>query len=474
MNLLDHLSEAVRSHNLLPAGTRLVVGVSGGTDSLALMHLLAALRQRLDFSIHVATLDHGLRGAAGADDARFVADTALAWGLEVTLGSIDVAALATENRTSTEAAARHARYDFLALVAREHDADRVAVAHHADDQVETILLHLLRGSGLSGLTGMSRSAPLPGHPDLTLIRPLLDVTHAELSAYCRQHNLLSRHDATNDDLTLLRNRLRRETIPYLRELSPQIERRMLQLGEIATLEGDFADSALHDAVQPHVTRAERRINLPRRVFAGLHPALQRRFVVWAAQQLGASQDVGYIHVTAAVELALNGQVGALAQLKGGVHLRIGYGMIFVEHESEPMSGDFPLLSAGVELPLAVPGETPISTDWLLRVSLNSEPDAAPVSVPDGGEIRLRARRMGDRFAPQGLNGGSKKLNEWLIDRKVPRHLRDHLPLLVVGESIAAVWWQTWHLAFNSPEASPSNRVIYVSLNKTYDGLDLKT
>jgi tRNA(Ile)-lysidine synthase len=183
------------------------------------------------------------------------------------------------------------------------------------------------------------------------------------------------------------------------------------------------------------------------------------------QHLGAAQDVGYIHVTAAVAIALNGQVGSVAQLKGGVHLRIGYGMIFVEYESEPMVGDYPLLSEGAELPLTIPGDNRISEDWLLHASLNPLPEAAPVLIPEGSTVLLRGRRTGDRFAPQGLNGSSKKLNAWLIDRKVPRHLRDHLPLLVVDDGIAAVWWQNWHLAFNSSEALQSTRVVYITLNR---------
>ncbi len=461
MNLQDRLLTAVRTHHLIPAGSRIVVGVSGGTDSLALMHLLAALRERLNCSLHVATLDHGLRGDAGADDVRFVADTAQAWGLEVTAGYVDVRALAHDQRLSTEAAARLARYDFLAAVAQEHGAERVAVAHHADDQVETILLHLLRGSSLSGLSGMSSSAPVPGHPELTLIRPLLGIHHSALSAYCRAHTLLSRHDTTNDDLTMLRNRLRRETIPYLRELSPQVERRLLQLGEIAALESEFADAELHSAIDPHVVHAAGRVSLPRAVFGGLHPALRRRFVLWAVGELGEASDVGFIHVATAVELAVRGQVGARAQLKGGVQLRIGYGVVFIEREDAPLTYDVPLLPLGAMLPVAVPGETPVDAQWTLRASLDYEPGATQFAIPEGSSIILRGRQEGDRFAPPGLNGSTKKLNDWLIDRKIPRPLRDQLPLLVVDDQLAAVYWNGWFPAYPFAVKPDTHRVVYV-------------
>ena len=466
MNLQDRLFTAVQTNSLLPVGSRSVVGVSGGTDSLALMHLLAALRQRLDVTIHIATLDHGLRGDAGADDARFVADTAQAWGLEVTLGYVDVRALAQEQRLSTEAAARLARYDFLASVAREQNADRVAVAHHADDQVETILLHLLRGTSLSGLAGMAYSAPVPGHPDLTLIRPLLDIHHADLSAYCRANNLLSRHDTTNDDLTLLRNRLRRETLPYLRELSSSIDRRLLQLGEIAALESGFADAVLHEAIDPHVVQAEGRISLPRAVFGALHPALQRRFVLWAVGALGEASDVGFIHVNAAAELALRGQVGVRAQLKGGVQLRVGYGVVFVEREDAAINYDVPLLPEGAVISVAVPGETPIDDQWTFHASLNAEQEAAALAIPENATVVLRGRREGDRFAPPGLDGSTKKLNDWLIDRKVPRPLRDQLPLLVINNRLAAIYWNSWIAAYPFVVTPATPHIIYVSFRRT--------
>ncbi|MFN8447334.1 MAG: tRNA lysidine(34) synthetase TilS [Anaerolineae bacterium] len=209
MNPATSVLHTLREHDLLPADALLIVGVSGGTDSLALLHIL----RRLGVRLHVATLDHGLRGAAGAADARFVVETAEAWGLPVTAGRADVRVLAKAQRLSIEAAARAARYDFLSSVAHEAGTQRIAVAHNADDQVETVLLHLLRGSGVGGLAGMAYAAPLPGHPDLMLIRPLLDVPRAALDAYCREHGLQPRHDASNADARYRRNRLRLDLDP---------------------------------------------------------------------------------------------------------------------------------------------------------------------------------------------------------------------------------------------------------------------
>ncbi len=460
MNVHDTLTTTLSRHDLLPVDATLLVGVSGGTDSLALLHLLAQMSERL----HVATLDHGLRGAAGAADARFVVETAQAWGVPVTAGSADVRALAEQQRIGIEAAARIARYDFFASVAHEIGAARIAVAHNADDQVETVLMHLLRGSGLSGLAGMGYAAPLPGHPDLTLIRPLLDVPRADLAAYCRENGLQPRHDASNEDTAYRRNRLRRELIPYLRELSPQIERRLRQLAEIAALEDDFADAALHTAIDPHVIREDERIRFPRTAFASLHPALRRRFVLWAARALDAAGDVGYGHVTAAVELALSGQVGARAQLKGGVQLRVDYETLVVEREDTADVDDLPLLSTDAAIPVALPGVTRINEHWSLRVSLTPLGDEAlRLAIGEGSTLVLRGRRAGDQFAPLGLGGHTQKLSEWMIDHKVPRQFRARLPLIVSEESVAALWWNGWKVNEAFAETPESGRVIYAAL-----------
>lgn len=471
MNLQDRLFSHLQDHDLLPENASLVVGVSGGNDSLALVHMLAVLRERFPLKLHIATLDHGLRGELSAGDAHFVAELARAWELEVTVGTANVQALASKRHLSIEAAARVARYDFLAEVAREVEARHIAVAHQADDQVETILHNLLRGAGLNGLSGMTISAPVPGHPDLTLIRPLLGVTRAELEAYCREHGLEPRGDATNEDITLTRNRLRHETLPYLRELSSQIDRHLLQLGEIAALENDFVEAALHRAIDSQVVHGERRISLPRQVFASLHSALQRRFVVWAASTLGQGMDVGYVHITETVDLMQHGQVGARAQLKGGIQLRLDYEQIVIEHEDAPLTGEtdeFPLVPEQAEFAVIMPGEIGLNDSWTFYASLTpfEEPDAARIALPQGSVVILRGRRRGDRFPSSNDPRPSEKektrqthkLNEWMIDHKIPRHLRERLPLLVVDGQVAAVWWKGWTV---SRLFAPNRKTKYI-------------
>ncbi|HYO89770.1 MAG TPA: tRNA lysidine(34) synthetase TilS, partial [Candidatus Limnocylindrales bacterium] len=215
MNVQNAVWTAGERHALFPRGTTLVLGVSGGADSLALLHALAALRRRLGLTLIAATLDHGLRGRDGAADAAHVDALAEAWHVPVVVGTADVAALAVQQRAGIEEAARNARYAFLAEVARSHGAGRIAVGHHADDQAETVLMHLLRGAGLDGLGGMRPLAPVPGAPDLMLVRPLLGVTRAQIAAYCARHDIAARDDATNADTALTRGWLRHELLPLM-------------------------------------------------------------------------------------------------------------------------------------------------------------------------------------------------------------------------------------------------------------------
>ncbi|MBF6614526.1 MAG: tRNA lysidine(34) synthetase TilS, partial [Chloroflexi bacterium] len=231
----------------------LVVGVSGGTDSLALLRLLVTLRgDSAAKTLHVAHLDHGFRGAAGAADACFVEQIARDWGISSTMASFDVPEYARRHNMSAEEAARLVRYSFLATVARPRQAT-VAVAHNADDQAETVLMHILRGSGLSGIVGMQplREVPARSYESLLssdhqgelqgnsttvqIYRPLLHIWREELAAYCEEQGLNPRVDATNSDLSYRRNRIRHELIPYLtREYSPAVKAHLTDLAELAS------------------------------------------------------------------------------------------------------------------------------------------------------------------------------------------------------------------------------------------------
>ncbi|HFD38988.1 MAG TPA: tRNA lysidine(34) synthetase TilS, partial [Anaerolineae bacterium] len=233
--MLDRVRWLIEQDRLLTSGDRVVVGVSGGPDSLCLLHLLHRLQAEYDLALHVAHLHHSLRGADADADAAFVRQIAAAWGLPCTVEQADVPALAAEGKLAVEEAARQARYAFLRRVAIGVGARIVAVGHNADDQAETVLMHFIRGSGLAGLRGMLPRAPYPQFtnpqstnsqstsPHLTLIRPLLDISRADILAYCDRHGLTPRFDRSNLDTTYFRNWLRHEALPLLARHNPNVD-----------------------------------------------------------------------------------------------------------------------------------------------------------------------------------------------------------------------------------------------------------
>ncbi len=440
--LHDHLWQIIQQNQLIPDGARLVVGVSGGADSLALLHALHALAPAADWQLHVATLNHGLRGAVGAADADYVRTLATAWGLSVTVGQAEVL-----QAGNIEAAARRARYDFFAAVAHQIGAAQVVVAHHADDQAETVLLRLLRGTGLRGLRGMALSAPLPFHPELRLIRPLLFTPRRQIEVYCHEHDLRPREDATNADTALLRNAVRHRLLPLLETLAPPIRHTLTRLAESAALEDDYLSSVvdrLLDSADCFNTPHSAAIR--RKAFRALHPALQRRWLMRGVEQVASADSVDYAHVRTAQHLALTGKQGALAQFVGGVHLRVDYDWLCIERAGQPPPA---MLPPDTDVPLPIPGEAWVGT---FKICIRpASPDAADaLPIPAGAVVRLRTRRAGDRFAPQGMGGHTRKLSRWMVDQHIPLALRDGLPLLDVNGVVTAIWWDgRWNCAVAS-------------------------
>jgi len=255
--LLEIVEKTIRRCGLLAGGEKVLAAVSGGADSVCLLDALYQLREKLGISLCVGHVNHLLREEA-AEDARYVEDLALNMGLEVAVAVVDVPALAKEKKLSLEDAARQARYQALEEMAARMGVDCIAVAHTADDQVETILLNFLRGGGPEGLAGMPVSRDFLSGRQGKIIRPLIDVTRADTENYCREHNLAVRLDATNLELAALRNRIRHKLLPLLRAEQPALNKVLLRQAEIFREEDAFlrelakrAFDAVQMAVRSH-------------------------------------------------------------------------------------------------------------------------------------------------------------------------------------------------------------------------------
>jgi tRNA(Ile)-lysidine synthase len=448
MELHKRVLSLIHSHKLIPSGVKVVVGVSGGADSLALLHILNRIKGDIICELHVATLDHGLRGDAGAADAQFVVDTAQSWGLTVTMERIDVPVLARTSSLGIEAVARRARYEFLARVAHQQDASIIVVAHNADDQAETVLMHILRGSGSDGLGGMHPSMPLLFDPELTLIRPLLSIKRAEIDTYCTESELNPRQDVTNKDTSYLRNRIRHEILPALKEINPQFDRGLVQLAEIMRAESDTLGRLFHEHIDEAVSVTPNRVSLVLSLFLGLDIALKRRFIRWAGEQIQGvvkTSEISFQHIEAALEIIEQGETGKRASLPGRLQVRRGYSRLYVEMINAPIESEAPLLAEGEIVEIAVPGVTPFGEGWELVVDeVRNYQEGVYLFIPIGGQVHLRGRQVGEEFSPNQIQ---QSLKNWMINNKVPSELRSRVPLIIVNDTIASViWGMLWRRA----------------------------
>ncbi len=459
MNVLDRVRKTIIEHSLVTPGDRVVVGVSGGPDSLALLHALNQLRDELKISLHAAHLNHKLRGAASEADAEFVDQIARAWHLPATVQARNVRALAQEQRLSLEEAARKARYTFLAEVAEQVGAPKVAVAHNADDQVETILMHFLRGAGIAGLRGMPYDCRLmiedlrfeepiqnPQSPisNLHLVRPLLDVPRSAVLSYCSERALTPRQDASNLDTTFFRNRLRHEVLPYLEALNPNLRRVLLHTSRLLADDYALVQGETRKAYAQVAREENGAIVFALAPWRSLPVALQRGTLRAAVQHLRHSlRDIDWVHVEDARRVALEKATGAQATLPGGLVLTVGYDELAIRRASQlELLPALPLLSVD-RLPLAVPGETNLpASAWSVETELMDHTGDTPdrwTAFLDadrvGSALLMRKRRPGDRFQPAGMRGQSKSLHEFMIDAKIPRAARDRLPILVSDDHV---------------------------------------
>lgn len=325
--IVSHLTHMMTELTALKKTTGLILAVSGGLDSLVLLHSLARQRDQWPFRLHVATFDHGWRSEA-AQDVLFVQEMAAQLGLDCTIGHMIAP---DKTPLGREAAARTARYDFFAQVAHTQGADSIVTAHHADDQIETILLHLLRGTGTHGLQGMSPYTRLPGYDTLWLMRPLLDISRDKLAAYAQRHTLIPRHDVSNDDPRYQRNALRQEIVPQLKRFNPKFTQNLIRLSSIVRDEQDYMTQELQRGLLRYAEQSPDRWMIERHRFWQEHIALQKRYVWQAAQSLSKTpQDVTHERIMAAVTMIREKRVGAKIEIPGDVIVRLNRTHLIIE------------------------------------------------------------------------------------------------------------------------------------------------
>ncbi len=424
----------------MPSGSCLLLAVSGGPDSTCLLHILVGLREELGIKLHVAHLDHQLRGAESEADANYVADLASQLGVPATIGRRDVKAYRKEKRISPEEAAREVRYRFLGDTASIVGARCIATGHTLDDQVETILMHLIRGTGSRGLQGLKPSNEWQLNGKIfTVVRPLLEVSHQETADYCQSHGFVPRLDASNLSLSPLRNRIRQQLIPLLKGYNPRVAEALLRTSAITTGQIAFLDEEVSRLWSEIVQKKDGMTILDKGKFCLLHCALKCHLLRAAIEELlGNLKDIEMRHIEEIVAV-LDKPAGKQINLPGGLVFAVEYDRYLL---SLGPVNTCPYPVIGAEYRINIPGKTGFP-GWQVEAEIvapkmvlkeNNECIAYLDLDKAGKELKVRSHRPGDRFQPLGLSQ-PKKLNRFMIDARIPRAWRGRIPIVFSPEQI---------------------------------------
>lgn len=432
--MLERVRKTITRYNMLPRGSRVAVAVSGGPDSVCLLHVLVELAPAFEASLSVAHLNHQLRGAESDEDERFVAGLAVGMGLPFFRANADIAAA----KDNLEQAGRRARRAFFAGL----KADRVALGHTRDDQAETVLFRLLRGSGLRGLAGIY---PVTAG-DIGYIRPLIDVTRAEVVEFLRARGIEWREDSSNLDPRFARNRIRRSLLPQLaRDWNPRICESLAQLASLAHDEERWWRSYIDDLSAGILVERAGGIEVRASALAALPPAVGRRLIRRAiAQVKGDLRRLEFAHVERVLDLAAQGEGDGRLRLPG-LDVRRSFDWIRVAAGAPRV--DFSSIR------LAIPGTYAVSPEMCLHLEIAPQYSpsekgatlkAAELSLRRLPPVlELRGWRPGDHYRPEGQRR-DQKIKEMFHVERVPSWLRASWPIVSSGDTI--LWARTFGAA----------------------------
>jgi tRNA(Ile)-lysidine synthase len=426
-NLLEHVEQSICERKLLTRGQGILVAVSGGLDSVTLLHLLGELSGEHHWRLTVAHLNHKLRGKASDGDERFVRAIAGRLKLPCVTGVAEVRGLARKQRISVEMAARELRHEFLAGTARKLRISTVALAHHADDQVELFFLRLFRGTGGEGLAGMKWRAPSPADSNVELIRPFLDVSRGDLERFAQEHKIRFREDVSNESSDIMRNRVRCELLPWLRKrFQPGLNKTVFRVMEIVGAESE----ALSE-----LTRSFFSEKRPK-TFSSVPVAIQRRWLQTQLQQHFLPVDfelVEMLRSTPDQPVSVSSRASVSRDRKGRVHLHTHRRAAF-------NASQLVLKLVGRAGECVFDG---VRFEWRKEaVGCHTLPRRRPFleffdADRVGSQLLLRHWRAGDRFQPIGLSSEAK-LQDWFTNQKISGELRREL--IVATTARGEIFW----------------------------------
>jgi tRNA(Ile)-lysidine synthase len=439
--LLEQVKRTIDRYRLLDKGDRLVVGVSAGVDSMVLLHLLSAYRQEFDLSLIVAHVNHGLRPEESEKEMELVKKESERLGFTFEYGQFNVKEFQKAGGISLQDAARRIRFHFFNVLLQKYNANKIALGHHADDQVETVLLRLMRGSGLKGLKGM-----LPIREG-RVIRPLFEVWRREIESFAEAMKIPYLLDSSNLKKNYLRNQLRLSLIPLIeKEYQPNFKKIVLKTSTILRKENDYLERETEESYQKIVREGKDTLSFGFSEYQSLHPAIQWRIIQKMLGRIYTGEMIleegGWLEVSQIYKKLEQPSPSFLLELPHGVCLAKRYDWVLMKKEWVKQIPPF-------EIELISPGRTyieEIEKEVVIEETSRDDKFKDLYGLPNvvlldyqnlQFPLKIRNFRPGDRFQPLGVKG-TQKLKEFFIDHKIPKFERPRIPLLISGEMIAWV------------------------------------
>lgn len=440
LTVLNTLRKTIRDHQMLIPGETILVGVSGGADSVCLLHALRSVQEEFDIQLAVAHLNHGIRGEEAERDAVFVKELCKKWGIPCFCKQEDIPALSKKEGISEETAGRLARYRFFHKLCVREGFSKIATAHNRDDQAETMLMRVLRGTGIAGMGGI-RYIRTDG-----VIRPLLNVERRQVEAYCSENGLNYLTDSTNAEETYTRNKIRHQLLPLIkREFNPNITETLAVMAENMAEDGDFLNSYAKRLYQRINTPAPARkpVVLDIESLKMVIKSIRSRLILFAAKDaMGKDYSLERCHIEA-VDQLIKKENGAAVDLPGGLRVAVRYGWLAFETRDEQQSIKEQTAFGEIQYELELGKRYEIGEMGMILelcqmpVSLTESQMLVDYDKVKELPLQIRNRRQGDRIAVY-QDGRERKLKDFLIDAKIPVWKRGGIPLLCSGDKVIAV------------------------------------
>ena len=483
MTILDQVRTYIEEHRLFSPGENLVLGVSGGADSLCLLSIFRELSLDYGFKLHIAHLNHGLRGQEADFDTTFVIDLAWQWSIPITVQKEDISHRARQDKLSLETAARQARYTFLLEVAQAVGSTKLVLGHTQNDQAETLLMNFIRGSGILGLCGMLPLSPLQSdalevgyelNQPILLARPLLCLSREETVNYCLAQQLTPRQDSSNEDRRYFRNRIRHDLLPYLQDYNPNIQAALSKTAQLLAADYAWLEQSYQEAwAALMLTQTPQSLVLNRSAWQELPLSVQRGTLRLSLAYLCQSlHNFSFDHIEQMFNLIQAKKSGNSIDLPHNLKLSVNYETFQIAHARfQGDQVDRPFLQPGQILKLSLPGTTPIpNSPWVVESTLQAAKttDSSEKSKTNwavsldadsmGDSPILRTRQPGDIFYPLGLKGHRQRLKKFMINEKIETAYRQQVPLLVSAQG-QICWVCGWRIDHRCRVTTETKRII---------------